>query len=382
VGTAGSALVSGLPNVLKGFIVGGVREERGMSSGKTYVVSGGGGFVGRALALWLVRSGHRVVTLARSAYPELVTHGILHHQVDLSTPPEVWGHLCRGADGFFHVAAKVDMWGRREDFFAANVTATRNVLAVCRREGIRKLVFTSSPSVVADGTDLCGIDESYPYPAHHEAYYPETKAIAEREVLAATDLWTVALRPHLIWGPGDTNLLPTIVERARAGRLVQIGTGSNRVDITYIDDCVSAHLCALEALEHTPACRGRAYFISQGEPVELWRWINEVLAANGLPPVTRRVSRRVATGIASVAEFLARLRGGEKEPLLTRFLVAEMATSHYFDISAARRLLGYTPRFSVAAGMAETFGVPAAAYAVEGDALKSAERGSLGVDFL
>jgi len=253
------------------------------------------------------------------------------------------------------------MWGRYEDFFAANVLATRHVITVCRREGIRRLIFTSSPSVIADGSDLCGVDESYPYPVHYEAFYPETKAIAEREVLAATDLWTVALRPHLIWGPGDTNLLPTIVERARAGRLIQIGDGSNRVDITYIDDCVSAHVCALEALERDPLCRGRAYFISQGEPVELWRWVNEVLAANGLPPVSRRISRRVATGIASVAEFVARLRGGGKEPFLTRFLVGEMSTSHYFDISAAQRLLGYTPHFSVAAGMAETFGVRAAA---------------------
>lgn len=331
-----------------------------MSSGKTYIVSGGGGFVGRALARRLVGEGHRVVTLARSAYPELAQDGIEHHQVDLSSPPEMWRHLCRGADGFFHVAAKVDMWGRYEDFFAANVIATRNVLAVCRSEGIRKLVFTSSPSVVADGTDLCGVDESYPYPNHHDAFYPETKALAEREVLAATDLWAVALRPHLIWGPGDTNLIPTILERARAGRLVRIGAGTNRVDITFIDDCVEAHLRALQALESNPACRGRAYFISQGEPVELWSWVNEVLVANALPPVTRRIPRRVAAAIATVAEFIARRTPGGREPFLTRFLVAEMATSHYFDITAARSLLGYVPRYTVAEGMRRTFGGDAA----------------------
>lgn len=322
---------------------------------QSFVVSGGGGFVGKALALRLRQDGHRVVTLARSDYPELRSAGVEHHQVDLTAPPASWAKLCRGAAGFFHVAAKVDMWGRYEDFFRANVVGTRNVVEVCRLEGIKRLVYTSSPSVVADGTDLSGVDESYPYPQHHEAFYPATKALAEREVLALTDVWAVALRPHLIWGPGDTNLLPTIIERARAGRLVQIGDGSNRVDITYIDDCVAAHLCAMAALESNPAARGRAFFISQGEPVQLWTWVNEVLRANGLPPITRRISRRFATFIATVAEAIARLDPRGREPLLSRFLVSEMATSHYFDLTAARTLLGYHPRFTVAQGMAATF---------------------------
>ncbi|MFM1848136.1 MAG: hypothetical protein RL417_1610 [Pseudomonadota bacterium] len=323
---------------------------------RTYVISGGGGFVGKALALRLRRENHRVITLARSDYPELRAAGIEHHQVDLSSPPQGWGELCRGADGFFHVAAKVDMWGRYEDFFRINVTGTRNVIAVCRAEGIRKLVYTSSPSVVADGTDLNGVDEGYPYPRHHEAYYPATKAIAEREVLGAPDLWTAALRPHLIWGPGDTNLLPTIIERAKAGRLVRIGDGRNRVDTTYIEDCVEAHVCAMSALEGNPAARGRAYFISQGKPVELWRWVDEILAASGLPPLQKTVSRRVAHGLAMVSELLARLDPRGREPFLTKFLVSEMATSHYFDISAARKFLGFIPRFTVAEGMAQTFG--------------------------
>lgn len=325
-----------------------------------FVISGGGGFVGKALAVRLHHAGHHIVTLARSDYPELRAAGIEHHQVDITSNPESWGHLCAGADGFFHIAAKVDMWGRYEDFFRSNVEGTRHVIAVCRAQKIERLVFTSSPSVVADGTDLLGVDESYPYPRHHEAYYPETKAIAEREVLALTDIKALALRPHLIWGPGDTNLLPTIIERAKAGRLVQIGDGKNRVDVTFIDDCVDAHICAMTALERNSAARGRAYFISQGEPVELWRWVNEVLEAQGLPPVKKRITRWVATVVAGVAEAIARLDPKGREPFLSKFLASEMATSHYFDISAARRELGYSPRFSIAQGMAATFGAPPA----------------------
>lgn len=323
---------------------------------ESFVISGGGGFVGKALALRLHREGHRVITLARSDYPELRAAGIEHHQVDITADPKLWGHLCAGATGFFHVAAKVDMWGRYEDFFRINVEGTRNVIAACRAQKIERLVYTSSPSVVADGTDLNGIDESYPYPKHHEAYYPKTKAIAEREVLALTDIKALALRPHLIWGPGDTNLLPTIIERARAGRLVQIGDGTNRVDITYIDDCVGAHVCAMAALNTNPAARRRAYFISQGEPVLLWSWVNEVLHANGLPPIKKHIPRWGASLIATLAESLARIDPKGREPFLSKFLASEMATSHYFDISAARRELGYTPRFTIQEGMVATFG--------------------------
>ena len=322
--------------------------------GGRFIVTGGGGFVGGAIARALRERGAEVVSIARGEYPELRTAGIESVRGDLGEAGP-WMDSFAGAVGVFHVAAKVDMWGARADFFRANVLGTRNVMAACRRHGVQRLVFTSSPSVIADGRDLPGIDESYPYPDHYEALYPETKAAAEREVLAAKDLWSVALRPHLIWGPGDTNLLPTIIERARSGRLVQVGHGENLVDTTFIDDCVAAHLAAFEALGRNPACRGRAYFISQGEPISLWGWVNQILAAVGMPPVTRRINPRVARGIAALCELWARLRGGAEEPLLTRFLVAEMATSHYFDISAARRDLGFVPRWSIAAAMERTF---------------------------
>jgi nucleoside-diphosphate-sugar epimerase len=217
--------------------------------------------------------------------------------------------------------------------------------------------------VIHTGRDLHGVDESVAYPAHFHAYYPETKAQAERDVLAASGkdgLCTVALRPHLIWGPNDTNLIPTIVGRARAGKLTRIGSGRNKVDLTFIDDCVQAHLAAMRTLEEEPArAAGKAYFISQGEPVEMWPWIDRVLAAEGLPPVSRSIPVRFASLLALLFEGAAKLLqlvGVQSKPLLTRFLVSEMATSHYFNISAAQRDLGYSPLLTIEQAMVKTFG--------------------------
>lgn len=329
---------------------------------KRYAITGGGGFVGQALGRALCAQGHHVLCLSRGAYPELRALGIETAQVDISAPAVQWQDLCRGYDGIFHTAAKVDMWGPREGFFRTNVLGTRNVIEVCRATGIENLVFTSSPSVIHDGNDLVGVDESYPYPEHHHAWYPETKALAEREVREANDgttLRTVALRPHLIWGPGDTHLVPTIIERARAGRLTQIGDGTNLVDLTLIDDCVAAHIAAMHALEcNAAAVCGGVYFISQGDPVNMWAWINQVLERHGLPPVSRSLPRAVAMRIASVMEGISKtlgICGIEYKPLLTRFLASEMSTHHHFSIEAARRDLKYTPSCTIEQAMERVF---------------------------
>ena len=236
-------------------------------------------------------------------------------------------------------------------------------MTACRECGIRNLVFTSSPSVVHDGKDLVGVSEEYPYPEHFDSFYAETKALAEREVLSApahSNLRTVALRPHLIWGPHDTNLIPTILERAAAGRLTRIGDGDNKVDLTFIEDCVEAHLLAMRAIEQgDDKVIGRAYFISQGDPVNMWDWIDSVLIAHDLPPVKRAVSKAAALRIATVLEGVSRLLltlGVNFKPLLTRFLVSEMSTHHYFSIEAAKRDLGYQPSCSIADAMKKTFG--------------------------
>ncbi len=315
------------------------------------VVTGGGGFVGGALCERLRADGHEVVAVGRRPNPRAEGLGLRVVVCDLAAV-DARSRLAEAfaaADCVFHTAAHVKMWGPREAFVRGNVVATETVLAACRDAGVGRLVFTSSPSVIAADHDLRGVDETQPYPRTYRALYPETKAAAERAVLAAhgTDLRTIALRPHLIFGPGDTNLVPTILERARAGRLVQVGAGKNLVDLTFVDDCVTAHLRAAEALVSRPSAGGRAYFISQGDPVPLWDWIDRVLALHGLPPVRRRLSLAAAVGLATVAETAWKALRLRSDPPLTRFLAEEMATDHWFDISAARRHLGYEPSCTV-----------------------------------
>jgi len=315
------------------------------------LVTGGGGFVGGALVRRLRDLGHDVMALGRRPAPALDAEGIRTAIQDLAQPDAAAGlaRLFAGVDCVFHTAAHVKMWGPREAFVRGNITATDNVIAACRSAGVRRLVFTSSPSVVAADHDLRGIDESMPYPARYRALYPETKAAAERAVLAAhgDTLRTISLRPHLIFGPGDTNLVPTILKRARAGRLVQVGNGKNLVDLTFIDDCVAAHVLAAAALDDRPTAGGRAFFISQGTPVSLWEWIGRVLALHDAPPVRRRISTTTAQVLATIAETVWKAGGFRSDPPLTRFLAAEMATDHYFDISAARLELGYAPSCTV-----------------------------------
>lgn len=324
------------------------------------VVTGGGGFVGRGLCRRLQDLGHDVTAIGRRPHPELAADGIRVALQDLAAADAAaaLAALFAGAECVFHTAAHVKMWGPREVFVRGNVTATAHVIAACRAAGVPKLVFTSSPSVVAADHDLRGVDESQPYPPRFRAFYPETKATAERDVLAAhgARLRTIALRPHLIFGPGDTNLVPTILRRARAGRLVQVGAGTNLVDLTFIDDCVTAHLRAAEALDARTTAGGRAYFISQGTPVPLWQWIGRVLALHGMPPVQRRLSAATARRLATLAEGVWRTCRLASDPPLTRFLADEMATDHYFDIGAARRELGYAPSCTVWEATERTFG--------------------------
>jgi nucleoside-diphosphate-sugar epimerase len=257
------------------------------------MVTGGGGFVGRALALKLCALGHEVTSLARGDYPELTKAGVKVVRADLSSDLFSYLEHFKGLDAVFHTASKVDLWGRYNDFYLANVVGTDNVIKACLMQKVPRLIYTSSPSVIADAHDVKGVDESYPYPTKHLAHYPATKAIAEQAVLRAykqTGLKTVALRPHIIFGPGDRHLIPKIVQRARSGRLIRIGAGENLVDVTYIDDCVKAHLLAFERLDDNPNVLGRTYFISQAEPVRLWEWIAEIVERHGLAPIKRSIS--------------------------------------------------------------------------------------------
>ena len=327
-------------------------------SNKIAVVTGAAGFIGGALTRALLDRGYCVRAIIHHT-PLRLSHPQLEcYRIDLRQPSPDLFAVCRDAEAVFHVAAKVEMWGRWEEFVAANVDATNELLHAAQTAAVPKFIFTSSPSVVATEHDLCNVDESVPYPTSYLAYYPWTKALAEQAVLAASGvrgLATIALRPHLIFGPGDRNFVPTILARARARRLFQVGPGTNLVDLTFIEDCVNAHLCALTALDTNPQCRGQAYFISQGEPVNLWQWINDLLRQQHLPPLTKAIPYSTAYAAAYVAEGWSKLVG--RPPLLTRFLVSEMTSSHYFNIEAARRELGFTPQYSMAEAFEKSFGV-------------------------
>jgi nucleoside-diphosphate-sugar epimerase len=316
------------------------------------LVTGGGGFLGQAIVRRLCQRGWQVQTLNRSHYPELEPLGVVQWRGDIADAGVV-AEAAAGCDVVFHVAARAGIWGSREDFYRPNVTGTENVLAACRRHGIARLVYTSTPSVIHSGDDVEGADESLPYPEHFEAPYPETKAIAEQMVLGANQpqLATVALRPHLIWGPEDTNLVPRIVARRRAGSLRLIGDQTKLVDSTYIDNAAEAHLLAADRLAPDAACAGRAYFISQGQPLPIAELINRILDAAGLPPVEKTVAPGVAYAAGAVMETVYGFLRIKSEPRMTRFLARQLATAHWYDISAARRDLGYQPAVSIDEGM-------------------------------
>jgi nucleoside-diphosphate-sugar epimerase len=308
------------------------------------LVTGGTGFLGGHIARRLHELGHTVTVLGRRPNPNL-PECVELLQADLQDREAVI-EACRGRVAVFHAGALTGIWGDREAFFRTNVKGTEHVIEGCLRHGVQKLIYTSSPSVVYDGCNLENADESLPYARRFLCEYPRTKAIAEKRVLEVNGkdgLRTVALRPHLIWGPGDPHLVPRIIERAQQGKLVRVGRGRNKVDLIYIDNAVEGHIRALEALMANRPVAGRAYFISDGKPVVLWEWINQLLAAMDLPPVRRSISWRNGQRLGALLETVHRMFGLEGEPRMTRFLAGQLATSHYFDISRARRDLCYEP---------------------------------------
>jgi len=321
------------------------------------LVTGGGGFLGSAIVRMLHERGDEVSVLGRGTYPHIAAYIKRAFQADIRLAPAV-ARACEGMEIVFHVAALAGIWGRRRDFWPINVEGTRNVIEACRANGVPRLVYTSSPSVVFGRDDLCGVDESTPYPPRYLAAYPETKAAAEQMILAANSasLATVALRPHLIFGPGDPHLIPRVIARARTGRLRQVGDGRNLVDVTYIDNAARAHVQAADALGPGSRCAGKVYFISQGKPVELWPWLNDLLKGVGAPVVTRAVSFDNAYRVGAAFELMYRTLGIIREPPMTRFLASQLAKSHYFDISAARRDFGYDPVVSTGEGVRRAVG--------------------------
>jgi len=316
-------------------------------------VTGAGGFLGQAICRFLRSVNIKVTGFARSEYPQLSQIGVTMIQGDV-TDVNALAIAMKHCDLIFHVAAKAGVWGSKSDYFKPNVDGTKNIVNLCKEQGIKHLVYTSTPSVTFAGIDETGIDESQPYAKRFLNYYAESKALAEQVVLAANNdnLKTVALRPHLIWGPNDPHLVPRVIERAKAKRLKLVGKEDKLVDTIYVDNAAYAHiLAALTLTEKKPVCAGKAYFISNDEPITMASMLNNILACAQLPPVTQRVPSMLAYGVGSLLEWFYLTLGKKQEPMMTRFVAKQLSTSHYFDISAAKKDFGYRAFISIDEGM-------------------------------
>ena len=316
------------------------------------LVTGGGGFLGSAICRQLIARGDEVLAYQRSASDELEKLGAQVIRGNI-TDVEWLSSALQDVDAVIHTAAKAGLGGPYADYFAANVSGTENVIAACRKNDIHKLVFTSSPSITHADGDIEGGDESLPYAGHYNSPYPATKALAEQIVMAANgpQLHTVSLRPHLIWGPGDNHLLPHLIERAKSGKLRLPGP-DKLIDSVYIDNAAKAHLLALDKLASNPATvGGKTYFISNDEPLPQGQVIASLLKAAGIEVNIQPISPRIAIAAGTLLETAWKLFRLKSEPPLTRWSAEQLSTAHWYDISAAKRDLGYSPEISVAEGL-------------------------------
>ncbi len=314
------------------------------------LVTGGGGFLGLYVVVQLLESGHNVRVFCRSSYEALQCDGVEVVRGDLRDAQAV-AAACEGIDAVFHIAAVPGIWGRWETYHSINTIGTQHVIQGCQQANVKRLIYTSSPSVVFDGREHLDADESLPYPTTWLSHYPHSKALAEQSVLQANEdtLRTVSLRPHLIWGPRDNHLIPRLFQQAGKGRLRRIGDGTNVVSVSYVENAAAAHLQAEASLRHSNVAAGKAYFINEPQPVNLWQWIGELLALADLPPVEKSVSARTASRMGQVLELLWKVLPGE--PPMTRFLAAQLSGSHSYSIDAAVQDFGYSPICSMAEGM-------------------------------
>ncbi len=336
----------------------------------------GGGFLGSRITQMLLQRGDQVRLLSRRKYANLAKLGAECVAGDIREFDAV-SAACGGMDAVIHTAAKAKLWGDRREFFDINSRGTANIIQGCLANNVTKLVYTSTPSVVFNRENIENGDESMPYAKRFLAAYPESKAKAEAMVLDAngwemvcetrnpdaTDitekfaseiqrLATCALRPHLIWGPGDPHFIPTLLEKTRAQKLRRVGVGDNRVSITYIDNAAHAHLLALDCLQPGSPVAGNAYFINDPAPVNLWNWLGNVIAGFNIPPLEKVVSYKTAYRLGAVCELAYKLlpRLGDQPPM-TRFLAEQLGKSHWFSVEKAKRDFGYAPVVAPATGM-------------------------------
>ncbi|MEZ6130719.1 MAG: NAD-dependent epimerase/dehydratase family protein [Planctomycetaceae bacterium] len=317
------------------------------------LVTGGGGFLGLYIVEQLLQAGHDVRVFCRGTYPALQQLGVDVVPGDIRDAAAVMA-ACNQVQAVFHVAAVPGIWGRWETYHSINTLGTNHVIAGCQAQGVERLIYTSSPSVVFDGTNHIDADESLTYPNRWLCHYPHSKALAEQAVLKANQddgLRTVSLRPHLIWGCRDNHLIPRLLAKARSRRLRRVGDGSNVVSVVNVENAAAAHLQAEASLRNDVAAAGNAYFINEPEAVNLWTWIDQLLERAGLPPVRKSISLPTAWRIGAVMERAWTWLPLPGEPPMTRFVAAQLAGSHSYSIAAAQRDFGFVPVISMADAM-------------------------------
>ncbi len=321
------------------------------------LVTGASGLLGRTVATILHERGDEVTTMQRRSSP-----GPWRERLGDVADPSAVRHAVAGQDAVLHLAAKVDVVGPLADYVHANVEGTRVVLDEASRAGVRRLVQVSSPSVAHAGHSVAGVGAEPADPERARSRYARTKAASELLALAADapadgGLAVLVVRPHLVWGPGDTQLIGRLVERARAGRLVVVGSGAALIDTTYVTDAADALVAAVDACG--PDVHGEALVVSGGEPRPVAEILQRVCLAAGVPAPHRHVPTWFARGAGAAAEtvWAATRRGGT--PPLTRFLVEQLTTAHWFDQRRTRAVLGWSP----GVGLDEGFARLAACYA-------------------
>jgi nucleoside-diphosphate-sugar epimerase len=318
------------------------------------MVTGGAGFLAGHLIECLLQEGHDVRTVE---LPDHVTSELEDRDTEIVRgdlrDPDVCARSCEGMEIVFHLAALASSFGPRDRFWSINVTATDNVIAACKRAGVRRLVQVSSASAICDGKDHIMADESLPYPKKFLCHYSETKAISEQRALAAngSDLEAVVIRPHAVWGPRDHTLLPRIIARAQRGRLSQIGDGENEFSMLFVHNGVDALALAITA----EAAPGKVYFITDEERVKLWDFIRTMLDGLNIPAPRRAISFRTAYALGSAMEAAYSILKLKGEPTITRYTAVKLAKNHSYSIARARADLGYQPKVSVEEGLRKMY---------------------------
>jgi nucleoside-diphosphate-sugar epimerase len=324
------------------------------------LVTGGGGFLGSHIIKELLKNPSNIVTnFSRHSYLDLEDMGVPTIKGDLRKKDDIERALSQGFDAIFHVAALPGVWGKYIDYYEINFVGTKLLLEVAKTKGVKRFIYTSTPSVVFNKEDLLGVGEEQPYATEFLNAYTETKTMAEKLVLEMNDgknFMCCAIRPHLIWGPGDPHIFPRLIQKGREGKLRIVGDGENLVDIIYVENAAHAHVLAFEHLRPgSPVC-GQAYFVGQERPVKLWDFINQVLGQVKIPSVSRSIDVKVAYRIGWVLEKIFSFLGiNRPEPPMTRFVALNLGKSHYFSQERARRDFGYVPLISIEEGLKRTF---------------------------